>query len=101
MDITLEKRTADTVKIYFEKANVPEIKKVLPQKARSVEEALADYPDQLDKILSFLRSRLDENSDGRDVKRCVDSLLRRGHGYATIREALRIISLDSDEFMED
>jgi len=65
------------------------------------EEALADYPDQLDKILSFLRSRLDENSDGRDVKRCVDSLLRRGHGYATIREALRIISLDSDEFMED
>ena len=47
MDITLEKRTADTVKIYFEKANTPEIKKVLPQKAQSVEEALADYEKTL------------------------------------------------------
>ena len=47
MDITLGKRTADTVKIYFEKANTPEIKKVLPQKAQSVEEALADYEKTL------------------------------------------------------
>ena len=31
----------------------------------------------------------------------IDALLRRGHSYGTIREALRIISLDSDEFMED
>ena len=65
------------------------------------EEALADYPDQLDRILSFLRSRLDEASDEREVKKAVDALLRRGHSYGTIREALHIISLDSDEFMED
>ena len=43
MVITLGKRTAETVRIYFEKANRPEIKKVLPQKAKTVEEALADY----------------------------------------------------------
>ena len=43
MLITLDKRTADTVRIYFEKANRQEIKQVLPQKAKTVEEALEDY----------------------------------------------------------
>ena len=43
MFITLEKRTADSVRTYFEKANRPEIKQVLPQKARTIEEALQDY----------------------------------------------------------
>ncbi|MBE6923340.1 MAG: regulatory protein RecX [Ruminococcaceae bacterium] len=65
------------------------------------DEALEDYPDQMDKILSFLRSRLDEDSDDREVKKAIDALLRRGHSYGTIREALKIISLDSDEFMEE
>ena len=65
------------------------------------EEALADYPDQLDRIIAFLRSRLDGDSDEKDVKRAVDALLRRGHSYRTIREALNEISLDSEEFMED
>ena len=65
------------------------------------EEALAGYPDQMDRILSFLRSRLDEDSDARAVKKCIDALLRRGHSYGKIREALQIISLDSGEFMEE
>lgn len=47
MDIYLGERTADTVKIYFEKANNPIIKQMLPQKARSVEEALDDYEKTL------------------------------------------------------
>ena len=47
MKITLETRTADTVKIYFEQAQKPQIKKVLPQKAQSVEEALADFEETL------------------------------------------------------
>ena len=64
-------------------------------------DALADYPDQMEKIVSFLRSRLDEDSDEREVKRAVDALLRRGHSYSKIREGLNIISLDSDEFMEE
>ena len=65
------------------------------------EEALEDYPDQMDKILSFLRSRLDEGSDGREVKRAIDALIRRGHSYGTVREALKIISLDSEKFTEE
>ena len=47
MKITLETRTADTVKIYVEQAQKPQIKKVLPQKAQSVEEALADFEETL------------------------------------------------------
>ena len=43
MNISLGDRTADTVRIYFEKANQPEIRAVLPQKALTVEEALEDY----------------------------------------------------------
>ena len=47
MDITLRERTEETVRIYFEKANTPEIRKVLPQKAKTMEEALADYRNTL------------------------------------------------------
>ena len=47
MFITLEKRTADSVRTYFEKTNRPEIKQVLSQKARTVEEALEDYEQTL------------------------------------------------------
>ena len=47
MKITLETRTAETVKIYFAQTQKPQIKKVLPQKAQSVEEALADFEETL------------------------------------------------------
>jgi regulatory protein len=65
------------------------------------EEALADYPDQDDKIADFLRSRLDAGSDSREIKKAIDALLRRGHSYAVVRRVLNQLSLDSDEFMEE
>ena len=65
------------------------------------EEALADYPDQSDKIESFLRSRLDADSDEKQVKKAVDALLRRGHSYGTIRQVLNTLSFDSEDFFED
>ena len=65
------------------------------------EEALADYPDQLDKIVAFLRSRLDDDSDQKEIKRAIDALLRRGHSYQHIREALSRMALDTDEFPEE
>lgn len=43
MNITLRERTAETVAIYFEKAQHPAIRKTLPQKARTVDEALAEF----------------------------------------------------------
>ena len=47
MEIQLKDRTAETVRIYFEKANIPKIKAVLPQKAQTLEEALNDYEETL------------------------------------------------------
>ena len=65
------------------------------------EEVLADYPDQIDKVMDFLESRLGDEPSDKDVKRAVDSLLRRGHSYATIRHAMREMAMDSKEFPED
>ena len=65
------------------------------------DDALEDYPDQLEFILNFLRSRLDENAGERDVKRAVDALLRRGHSYQTIREGLNRLALDTDDILEE
>ena len=62
------------------------------------EEALADYPDQWEKIEAFLRSRLDGDSDQKQIKRAVDALIRRGHSYGTIRRVLNELSFDSEDF---
>ncbi len=43
MEIRLGERTGETVKIYFQRANTPEIRRTLPQKAKTLEEALADF----------------------------------------------------------
>ena len=64
------------------------------------EDALADYPDQTEKIVDFLRSRLDDEADERDVRRATDALLRRGHSYQEIRRAMQKLQYDSD-FQED
>ena len=65
------------------------------------ENALADYPDQSDKIGTFLRSRLDAESDQREIKRAVDALLRRGHSYGAIRRVLEHLDFDAEEFPEE
>ena len=65
------------------------------------EQVLADYPDQTEKILQFLRSRLGSSWDAKDLKRAVDALLRRGHSYSEIRRALECLEADSEEFRED
>ena len=62
------------------------------------EEALAEYPDQWEKIEVFLRSRLDGDSDQKQIKRVVDALIRRGHSYGTIRRVLNELSFDSEDF---
>ena len=62
---------------------------------------LEDYPDQEEKIASFLRSRLDVDSDQKQIKKAIDALIRRGHSYGTIRRVLQNLSFDSDDFIED
>ncbi|MBQ7801141.1 MAG: RecX family transcriptional regulator [Oscillospiraceae bacterium] len=65
------------------------------------EDALADYPDMTDKIEEFLRSKLGNDYDDREVKRAVDALLRRGHSYGSVRKALNQLRLDTEEFLEE
>ena len=65
------------------------------------EEALQDYPDQNEKIESFLRSRLDGDSDQKEIKKAIDALIRRGHSYGTIRTVLNGLSFDTDDYYEE
>ena len=65
------------------------------------EDALADYPDQEEKIEDFLRSRISDPRDPREVKRAVDALLRRGHSYGAVRRVLNQLQLDNEDFLED
>ena len=62
--------------------------------------ALADYPNQLEKIVDFLRAHLGDEYDQRELKRTVDALMRRGHSYAVIRKALNRLQLDQEDFLE-
>ena len=65
------------------------------------DEALADYPDQSEKIEKFLLGRLDADSDQKQVKKAIDALIRRGHSYGTIRQVLNTLSFDSEDYFED
>lgn len=65
------------------------------------EEVLADYPDQEQKIESFLRNRLDAQADQKQIKRAVDALIRRGHSYGVIRRVLDRLSFDTEDYIED
>ena len=65
------------------------------------DEALQDYPDQSEKIEKFLRSRLEEDSDQKQIKKAIDALIRRGHSYGAIRQVLNQLSFDSDDYIED
>lgn len=73
--------------------------KKIPQKYW--DEVLADYPDQTECILSFLRSKLDDTTDQKQIKKAIDALLRRGHSYSEIRTALSRMALEAEEFPED
>jgi len=64
------------------------------------EEVLEDYPEQDDAILAFLRTRLADPSDVRQVRKVTDALLRRGHSYRSIRRALEQMQVDED-FLEE
>ena len=65
------------------------------------EDALADYPDQSENILEFLRMKLSDDADNKKVKKCIDALIRRGHSYGQIKRCLSQLSVDTDEFPEE
>ena len=48
----------------------------------------------------FLRSKISDETDQKQVKKVIDALLRRGHSYSEIRTALQQLTMDPDEFPE-
>ena len=60
------------------------------------EEVLADYPDQSERIADFLRTKLRDPEDPKQVKRAIDAALRRGHSYGQVKRALEMIGTESD-----
>ena len=64
------------------------------------EEALEDYPDQTDRIADFLRTKLRNPDDPKQVRRAIDAALRRGHSYGDVKRALERIGTES-EFEEE
>ena len=64
------------------------------------DDALKDYPEQLDKIMDFLESRLPDDATEKDVKRVIDALVRRGHSYGTIRRAMQEMAMNWHDLPE-
>ena len=64
------------------------------------EEALEDYPDQTDRIADFLRTKLRDPGDPKQVRRAIDAALRRGHSYGDVKRALEMIGTES-QFEEE
>ena len=64
-------------------------------------DALADYPDQTENILAFLRVRLGEEPDQRQIKKATDALLRRGHSWSDVRRALNEMSVSAESLLEE
>ena len=52
------------------------------------EDALADYPDQSEKIREYIAAHLPAESDQKATKKVIDALLRKGHSYSAIRRQL-------------
>ena len=59
-------------------------------------EALESYPDQSERIADFLRTKLRDPGDPKQVKRAIDAALRRGHSYGEVKRALEMIGTESD-----
>ena len=61
------------------------------------EEALEGYPDQTEAIADFLRTKLRDPDDPKQVRRAIDAALRRGHSYGDVKRALDLIGSDFEE----
>ena len=106
MDLVDDRRTAEQIvhRCIQKGYGLSRAKQMLYQKQipkQYWEDALADYPEQTDSIISFLRARLGEEWDDRDVRKAMDALVRRGHSYSEIRKGLEQLALDTDEFPEE
>lgn len=62
------------------------------------EEALEEMPDQEDRIDSFIRRRLTDPGDRKEIKRISDALFRKGYSWSEIRAAFERVGEDLNEY---
>lgn len=65
------------------------------------DEALVNYPDQMDVIKRYLREHLEDEPDLRCKKRAIDALIRKGHSYGCIRRVMEQLAYDADDIPEE
>ena len=65
------------------------------------DEVLADYPDQMEEIMQFLREHLGDQPEQKEKMKVINALIRKGHSYGTIRSAMERLSYDSDDIPEE
>lgn len=106
MDLVDDRKTAEQIvmRCVSKGYGVSRAKQALFEKRIPKElwdDVLADYPDQTEIITTFLKSHLKGNDDPKNVRKVIDALIRRGHGYSQIRCCMETISLDADVFPEE
>lgn len=62
---------------------------------------LSDYPEQTDKILSYLEGKLGKDYDRNDIQKAVNALMRRGHSYSAVRSALQTFTEQECIYLEE
>jgi regulatory protein len=106
MDLVDDRKTAEQIvnRCIAKGYGISRAKQALYEKRIPKEywtEALEEYPDQTEAIGAYLESKLNGDSDQKEIKRAIDALIRRGHSYSQIRRALDRLSLETEEFTED
>lgn len=62
---------------------------------------LSDYPEQTDRILSYLEGKLGKDYDRNDIQKAVNALMRRGHSYSAVRSALQTFAEQECIYLEE
>lgn len=62
---------------------------------------LADYPEQTDRILSYLEAKLGDDYNRNDIQKAVNALMRRGHSYSAVRSALQAFTEQECIYLEE
>lgn len=63
--------------------------------------AFAEMPEQDDKIDKYVKSRLTDPSDRKQVKKVCDGLARKGYSWSEIKDALERFKADTDDIYEE
>ena len=100
MDILDDRRTAEQIvqRCIGKGYGLARAKQALYEKRIPKElwqEVLAEYPEQTEAIVDFLRNRLGDDYDQKNLRKATDALIRKGHSYQQIRKALNRMGDDS------